>query len=183
VFHCPYCDAYEFQGRALAAYGRGAGGAALAEKLRAWSDDVALLADGGDELDAEERHALAASGIEVRTERIAALEGGGGALARVRFASGEALARDALFFATAQYARSVLGEQLGCAFTRKGVLWTGERQRASVRGVYVAGDLSRDAQLVSVAAAEGATAAIALHEDLAAEERAARSASARATVR
>jgi thioredoxin reductase len=45
--------------------------------------------------------------------------------------------------------------------------------RTSVFGVYVAGDASRDAQFVVVAAAEGAKAAVSIHQDLMKEELAA----------
>jgi thioredoxin reductase len=42
--------------------------------------------------------------------------------------------------------------------------------RTSVRGVFAAGDASIDTQMVVVAASEGARAAVAINEDLLAED-------------
>src|SRR5207248_11741308 len=46
LFHCPYCDAWEWRGRRLAALGSGAMGARLALALKAWSGDVVLCTNG-----------------------------------------------------------------------------------------------------------------------------------------
>jgi thioredoxin reductase len=51
VHHCPYCDAWEWQDRPLAAYGEGEAASGLALSLTFWSPDV-LLCTGGTELPA-----------------------------------------------------------------------------------------------------------------------------------
>ncbi|WP_230285528.1 NAD(P)/FAD-dependent oxidoreductase [Deinococcus sp. 23YEL01] len=43
VYHCPYCDGWEHEGRALAVYGCGQSAHHLALTVRAWSDRVTLL--------------------------------------------------------------------------------------------------------------------------------------------
>ena len=45
-------------------------------------------------------------------------------------------------------------------------MWVDKRQQTSVEGVYAAGDITPYSQLAVVAAAEGAMAAIHIHESL-----------------
>ena len=166
VFHCPYCDGWEVRGQRLAVYTLGGRGAGLALKLTQWSRDVLLCTDGPARLDASVKAELAARGVRVRTERVARLDHERGDLRRVVFARGEPEARDALFFSTGQTQQSDLARRLGCRFNRKGTVKTGRHERTDVPGLFVAGDASRDVQLVVVAAAEGAKAAFAINTEL-----------------
>ena len=54
VFHCPFCHGWEVRDEPLGVLDRGASGVQRALLLRAWSDDVTLLADGPAELEAED---------------------------------------------------------------------------------------------------------------------------------
>jgi thioredoxin reductase len=98
--------------------------------------------------------------------RIARLEGTDGQLERIVFENGEALSRRAMFFNTGQDQRCDLAEKLGCEFTERGAVRTGEYETTDVPGLYVAGDASRAVQLAIVAAAEGAEAAFAINKSL-----------------
>ncbi len=89
---------------------------------------------------------------------------------RITFASGPALRRAALFFATSQEQRSDLALKLGCELTPEGAVATSEHETTNVPGVYVAGDASHREQKIIVAAAEGTQAAIKIHESLWAED-------------
>jgi thioredoxin reductase len=168
VFHCPYCDGWECRDRRLAAFGRGKEVTGLALGLRAWSGDVMVCTHGA-RLDAAKRERLARNGIAVRTEPIAELTQADGQLSRIVFARGDAVERDALFFSTGQHPQSPLAVALGCTLTRHGVVKTGSGCDTNVDGVFVAGDASRDAQFVVVAAAEGVKAAVAINKALQAE--------------
>jgi thioredoxin reductase len=170
VHHCPFCDGWEWRDRALAVYGRGESGADLCHSLLAWSADVVLLTNGPSRLAPGRAAALARRGVRVITSRIGRLEGPNGRLRRVRFHEAEPLARDALFLATGNEARTELALKLACRVHRRGSIWTDRRQCSSVAGVYVAGDASRDVQFAIVAAAEGARAAVAMHRELVREE-------------
>ena len=62
---------------------------------------------------------------------------------------------------------SDLSAALGCARDEKGGIITDPvTEESSVRGVYVAGDASRDVLLVAVAIAEGAKASAAINRAL-----------------
>jgi thioredoxin reductase len=169
IFHCPYCDGWERRDRPLAAFGRGAEVAGLALALKTWSADI-LACTHGAPLERRLRERLARNGIQTRVEPIARIEHADGALRRIAFTSGEALEREALFFATAQHPQSSLAITLGCALNRRGTVKTGSLCDTNIPRVYVAGDASRDAQFVVVAASEGMKAAVAINKALQHEE-------------
>ena len=101
---------------------------------------------------------------------MARLEGSAGRLERIVFGSGESVARSALFLAMEQRQQCELASLLGCRFTEKGAVDTGSCEATNVPGLYVAGDASKEAQFVVVAAAEGAEAGMAIHKALLKEE-------------
>jgi thioredoxin reductase len=169
VHHCPYCDAWEWRDRALAVYGGGEQGPGLALGLTAWSADV-MLCTGGSPIAPNAAARLRAAGIRLRNEPVLRLEGREGMLERIVFAGGEAVLRSALFLSGGHRQRSPLAERLGCRFTEQGAVDTGKCEATNVPGLYVAGDASKEAQFVVVAAAEGAEAGMAIHHALLEEE-------------
>lgn len=176
VFHCPYCDGWELRDQPLAIYGKGEHGKGLALELTAWSAQLVLCTDGPSELDDHDVERLRRHEIAVYEHAIAALEGTDGVLERIRFADGTSVGCRGMFFSTGEHQRSGLPAQLGCEFTPKGAVNTGEYEATNIPGLYVAGDASRFVQLAIVAAAEGAEAAFAINtallkEDLAETER------------
>jgi thioredoxin reductase len=170
VHHCPYCDAWEWRDQPLAIYGQGEEGSSLALGLTVWSDDLVLCTDGPSDLSDAEAERLSREGIEIREERIARLEGSDGRLERVVFIQGEPLPRRALFVCAGQHQRSGLARKLGCRFTSSGAVDTGTFEATDVPGLYVAGDSSKEAQFVVVAAAEGAQAGVAINKALLKED-------------
>jgi thioredoxin reductase len=169
VFHCPYCDGFEVRDQPLAIYGRGERGLGLSLELTGWSRDLVLCTDGPSEIPDKGLARLDRHGIKIREERVVKLEGQD-RLERIVFASGEPLARTALFFTTGQTQQSELASRLGCAMTATGSVWTGKYEATHLPGLFVAGDASRAVQWVVVAAAEGAEAAFAINTDLLKED-------------
>ena len=166
VFHCPYCDAWELRGEALAVYGKGEQGYGLSLELTAWSTDILLCTDGPSELAERQIERLSRNGITVREEPVVRLEGADGLLQRIVFDGAPPALRRALFFTTGQYQQSALAIQLGCEMNEKGTIRTGRYETTHLPGLYVAGDASRAVQWVVVAASEGAEAAFAINTDL-----------------
>jgi len=154
----------------LAVYGRGETGSAMALGLTVWTDDLVLCTDGPSGLSAKEEEELARAGIEIREDSVLRLEGRDGLLERVVFAEGEPLPRQALFFCSGQHQRSHLAAKLGARFTATGAVETGTCEATNVPGLYVAGDSSKDAQFVIVAAAEGTEAGMAINKALLKDE-------------
>ena len=170
VHHCPYCDAWEWRDQPLAVYGRAEPGTALALALTVWSDDIVLCTDGPSGLSAEEERELDRAGIEVRDDPVVRVEGRDRLLERIVFAQGDPLPRRALFFCTGQQQRSQLAASLGARLNAKGTVETGSCEVTNVPGLYVAGDASKDAQFVIVAAAEGTEAGMAINKALLKED-------------
>jgi len=170
IHHCPYCDGWEWRDQPLAIYGCGEEGSALALGLTVWSEDLVLCTDGPGRLSEKDLEQLHAEGIEVREDRVARLEGHDGWLERIVFENGESLARRALFVCTGQHQHSALARKLGARFTSKGAVDTGTCEATEVPGLYVAGDSSKEAQFVIVAAAEGAEAGMAINKALLKED-------------
>jgi thioredoxin reductase len=165
VHVCPYCDGWEHRDAPIAVFGRGSKGAGLALLLRQWTNDLVLCTHGPGGLSPRDKQLLDRRGIKVRETVIAELQGEEGCLRAICFEDGEQLPRRALFFNTGQHPRSTFLENLGCAYGEKGVTFD-EDGATSVPGIYVAGDVSRDVQLVIIAAAEGARAALAINKAL-----------------
>lgn len=170
VFHCPYCDGWEWRDRRLTALGPGKSGVGLALSLRTWSNDV-LLCTNGNRIDRRLRDELQKNAVRFVDESIDHLDHKAGALESIVFRSGSRDARDALFFSSGQHPQCGLAVNLGCAFNRRGTVNTGTLSNTNVPGIFVAGDLSRDAQFVVVAAAEGVKAAMAINQALQREHR------------
>jgi thioredoxin reductase len=169
VHHCPYCDGWEWRDRRLAVLGTGSSGVRLALSLKTWSADVVLCLNGS-RLDRRAQKRLEPNGIRLRTEPVTALEHADGMLTGITFASGAPLAADALFFTAGQHPQCDLAVRLGCVFNDRGTVDTGTLSETNVPGLFVAGDASRDAQFVVVAAAEGVKAALAINQAMQREE-------------
>ncbi len=165
VFHCPYCDGWEWRDRRFAALGRATAAAKLALGLTGWTHDIVALTNG-DRLTVKERRRLEHHGITIRTAPVARLDHDDGRLRAIVLEDGMSIERDALFFATGQHPQCDIPMRLGCALNSRGTVKTGTLSETNVPGIFVAGDASRDAQFVIVAASEGMKAAVAINKAL-----------------
>jgi len=169
VFHCPYCDGWEWRDRRIAAFGRGMEATKLALALCTWSRDL-MLCTHGTPVNRRGRERLARNNITLRTDPVARLEHRDGLLTAIVFDAGDRVERDVIFFTTGQHPQSDLAVRLGCTLTHRGTVRTGTLCDTNVPRVFVAGDASHDAQFVVVAVAEGVKAAVAINKALQVEE-------------
>jgi thioredoxin reductase len=166
IFHCPYCDGWEVRNRKIAVYARNKNGTELALALKTWSPDVTLLTDGKNLLKEPERKLLSKNKVRLVSDRINMVSGTKTKLRRVEFVNGNMLDCDAIFFVNGYEQQSKLAEELGCNLGKQGTVLTNRMQETNIKGLYVAGDASKDVQFVVVAAAEGAKAGVAINKDL-----------------
>ena len=170
VFHCPFCHGWEVRERPLGVLDRGDSGARRALLLRAWSDDVTLLADGPAELDGAAEERLRAAGVDIDERRVAELRGAGTALSAVAFADGSERPLEGLLVPATLHQRSPLAEQLGAAAREPNPLAADalvtDASQTSVPGLYAAGDLTGDMPSVVNAMAAGSRAAAMVVHDL-----------------
>jgi len=175
VHHCPDCDGYEARDKRIAVLGSGTKTVGFALSLLTWTDRISLITNSESaDINAHERARLASFDIQVREQSIAALEGDGpsGHLRGVRFSDGDLLECDSLFFNLGTEPASGLHQMLHCRLDPDcGLVWVDHEQQTSVKGVYAAGDITPKSQLAIVAAAEGAMAAIHIHQSLIPKER------------
>jgi thioredoxin reductase len=168
VHHCPDCDGYESREQRIGVIAWGKPAVALALKMLQWTDDVVVFTHGHDrEWDDEEHSKLLAERIEIKDERIVALEGKDGQVSAAVLATGERVAVGRLFFSIHVERSTTFAEDLGCEVDPKTPnVKVDEHRCTTVEGVWAVGDLVEGAQLVITAAADGAIAAIAINKSL-----------------
>ena len=170
VHHCPYCDGWESRDEPIAIYGRRTRAFEMARALTAWSSDLVLCTDGGSGLDPRRKRHLARNGIRLIEDRIERLSGREGQLESIDFANGRRLPRRRLYFDLPSHARSELARQLGCRLRQDGSVRCTGYEATDVPGVFIAGNIVGDVQLVVFAAAEGAKAAFGINLALTRED-------------
>jgi len=170
VHHCPYCDGWEVRNESIAIYGRRTRAFEMARALTAWSQDLVLCTDGSSGLNAQQKLHLARNGVRVVEDRIERLTGRDGQLESIEFADGRRLARSRLFFDLPSVEQSDLPRLLGCRIRRNGSVRCSGYEATDVPGVFIAGNIAGDVQLVVFAAAEGAKAAFGINLALTRED-------------
>jgi thioredoxin reductase len=170
VHHCPYCDGWEARDEPIAVCGKRGRAFEMARAMTAWSSDLVVCSNGAAGLDVEQKRQLARNGIRIIEDRIAALSGRAGQLDAIVFEGGRRLPRRRLFFDTPTRAQTSLSRQLGCRIRRDGSVHCSGYEATDVPGVFIAGNIAGDVQLVIFAAAEGAKAAFGINRSLTRED-------------
>ena len=168
LHHCPDCDGYECRDRRIGVIGWGKKIVGLALKLLQWTDDVVVFTHGHDrEWDEEEHSKLLAEQIDVKDEKIVALDGENGEVKAAVLSTGERVPAGALFFNINVERSCSLAEELGCKCDpEQPNIEVDDHRKTSVEGVWAVGDLVEGSQLAVTAAADGAIAAIAINKSL-----------------
>ena len=166
VFHCPYCDGWEVRDKKIGVYARNKDGSELALALKGWTNEVTLYTDGKNKVKPSQQKILDANKIPVVRLPIQKLEGKDGKVKSIVFKNGESMDCDAVFFVNGYTQQCDLAEAFGCEVSKKGVIVTNRFQQTNIKGLYVAGDASKDMHFVVVAAAEGAKAGVTINKEL-----------------
>jgi thioredoxin reductase len=172
VLHCPYCHGYEIGGGPIGVLGAGPMSVHQAVMVAEWGQ-VVLFLDGKLEPDADQSRMLARRGVTVEATPVAALEGEGPALDGARLADGRLVPLKAVFVGPRLRLNGDLAQALGCEIEDTPVgqmIRTDEMKQTTVPGVFAAGDAARVMSNVTLAAADGVMAGIALHRSLIEED-------------
>jgi thioredoxin reductase len=170
VHHCPYCDGWEARDEPVAVYGRRTRAFEMARAMTAWSSDLVLCTNGASGLEQRQKRHLARNGVRLIEDRIERLNGRDGQLESIDFVGGRCLPRRRLFFDLPAHARTELPRQLGCRIRKDGSVRCSGYEATDVPGVFIAGNIAGDVQLVIFAAAEGAKAAFGINLSLTRED-------------
>ena len=166
VHHCPYCDGWECRDTTIGLYASRINGYGMALALGCLARDVVLFTDGRRYIRGVQAAQLLKRGVRVVTERVRELVREGDKLLGVCLENNSLIPVDKMFVNHGFRINGELLAQLGCRCSRKGAAITNRKQQTSVPGVYAAGDATIDIHFVVVAAAEGAKAAVAIHNEL-----------------
>ncbi|WP_051574619.1 NAD(P)/FAD-dependent oxidoreductase [Mycobacterium sp. URHB0044] len=171
AFHCPFCHGWEVRDQPLAVLASGERAVHSALLLRAWTDDVVVLANGPAGLDTAQLGQLGAANVAVDERRVAEFVSAAGELTAVKFADGTQLARRGVLVATTLHQRSDLAAQLGVRTAPAGPVVVDAVEidplhRTSVPGVFAAGDVSAQMPQVAAAVATGSLSAVAVVQSL-----------------
>lgn len=170
IFHCPYCDGWEASNKKIGVYAKNTGGIDLALTLTLWSKQITLYTDGEKYVRKKARELLAKKNIDIRHDTISSFEGSRSKVKNIVFDNGEKAGCDAIFFSNGYDVQCDLVESLGCTLDKNKIVITNKSQQANIKGLYVAGDASKDMHFVVVAAAEGAKAGVYINKELLKEE-------------
>jgi thioredoxin reductase len=166
VYHCPFCDGWECRDKVIGLYAGKMNGYGMAVSLNHLAKEVILFTDGSRYLRPQQKAHLAALHVRVVSGRVKRLVYENEKMTCIELQNGESVGCEAVFVNSGHKVNSSLLEQLDCRRTKLGAAYTTRHQETDVKGVYVAGDASFDMHFVIVAAAEGAKAAVAIHNDL-----------------
>lgn len=166
VAPCPYCDAYEVRDQPLAAFSHPDDrGALFAAVIACWSSDIVLCADSRPEISDAQRRRLARKGVRIEHRELRSVERDGQGL-RLVFSEGETVWRRMMFYHLGGRSASNLAAHLGADIGDGGSVLVDRQQAASVPGLFVAGDATRDVLQAVVAAGEGSCAGVSINEYL-----------------
>lgn len=161
VYTCPSCDAYEARDKHAVVIGGGEHIASFALGLYDWAASVTVVTAGLElELDTDQRSVLHEHGVQVFDDVVTAIVGPRGGMRSMCLGSGTEIRADIAFFSVATHPRTGLATMLGCRLDGDGRVMVNERQETTVAGVYAAGDLTAEINLVQVAAGSGAVAGV-----------------------
>ena len=154
VSYCATCDAFFYRGKTVAVLG--AGGYALheAEALLPHAAKVYLLANGG-KVDREKLP----QGLEVRSEKLASLQGAG-RVEKAVFEDGSELPLDGLFIALGTAGSTELARKLGVMLEGGNIKVDGQ-MATNVPGIFAAGDCTGGLLQIAKAVYQGAEAGLA----------------------
>src|SRR6185369_15516313 len=170
---CPDCDGYDARDKKVVVIGQGRRAVGMALNLTTWTRDIIICTNGREpEMDEPEyEQKLDALNIPVITSRIKQICCEGRDIKCLMLEDGMQLDCDKVFFTIAQYPADDLAVQLGCERDDEGHVIIDAHGQTSVENVWAAGDITPGPQLAITAAAEGATAALAIHKSLVPESR------------
>ena len=147
VFNCPFCDGWEQRDQPVVVIDAAPGTDHLATLIRAWTPHVTV----------------------VNAAEVSSLAGDGTTLSHVTLRNGRTIAAAAAFVKAPVVPRSSIARALGCEVDNDGYIVTNDAGATSHPLVWAAGDVRRPPPMphqVVLAAADGSTAAIAIHKTI-----------------
>lgn len=163
--YCPICDGYEARDQSICVIGANSHGVAEALFLRTFSDRITLVAQSTPDLAAKDIEVLNGAGIAIAVSPLDRLDFTGDRVA-LYLADGTELCFDTVYPALGSDNNNAVAKQLAIDLSDDRCIIVDRKQRASLAGVYAAGDIVMALDQISVAMGHAAVAATAMHNDL-----------------
>lgn len=164
---CPICDGFEQENKAIGIVGNGEKAVNEALFLTLYSDRITVLNVGAPEnLSVEDRAKAAERGVAIVDTPISAVRVENDRIVALDLEDGGACAFDTIYAALGTTPCTLLAQELGAEMDEDRRLRVDDHQATSVPGLYAAGDMVRGLNQISIAQAEGAIAATAIHNRL-----------------
>jgi len=169
VRYCPICDGYEVTDKKVGVIGSDSHGVAEALFIRSYTADVTLIApDKALKLKPEDHDKLKNAGIQCVDGPAQAVAIPDGCIV-VDTAEGH-YTFDSIYPALGSDTHTQLAEMVGATLAKDGCILCDDHQRASVPGLYAAGDVVHGLDQISHAMGEGGVAATTIRNDLCSQE-------------
>ena len=166
IRYCPICDGYEVTDKKVGVIGSDSHGVAEALFIRSYTADVTLIApDKALKLKPEDQQKLKEAGIDCADGPAEAVAISSEFIV-VDTADGH-YTFDSVYPALGSDTHVQLAEQLGATLAQDGCIGVDSHQRASIPGLYAAGDVVIGLDQISHAMGEGGVAATTIRNDLA----------------
>ncbi len=168
---CMDCDGYDKRGQALALIGETPDLVDRAMVIRRHTDDLAVFTNGSDAVDEAGAARLADHGVALVRTPVAAIEGDRDGMRAIVLEDGQRSLRTGGFVRPWWHPQLEFADALGLERDEDGLVVVDRMQRASVEGIYAAGDITPGFRQLAVAAGAGTIAASVINRDLIARER------------
>ncbi len=166
IRYCPICDGYEVTDKKVGVLGNADRGPGEAIFIRSYTADVTLIdPDGPIDVSAEDRKKLEEAGVAMVDGPVSVIEPGEGEI-HIETPSG-CHAFATIYPALGSDTHVALAEMLGAKLSADRCIVVDSHQRASVDGVYAAGDVVKGHDQISHAMGEGGVASTTIRNDLA----------------
>jgi thioredoxin reductase len=143
----------------------------IAKLLRTSTNKIILFSNGKSNLSLDERKKIEKYNIELIEKRIRLFAHDKGKISSIIFEDNSSKCINVLYTKLSfTQSSDMLLKQLGCDMTKDSLIKIDSSQKTVVTGVYAAGDNSSKERSISLAAASGAIAGIAIHKKLSEEE-------------
>lgn len=170
LFWCLLCDGPKLEGKRVAVLGFDDEAVDTCLRLRVYTKRLVFLtncSENGDKISDAKKVLLKKHRIPLHSGSIASVKGSRGQVESVTLDTGETVEAEVIFSRQGYSPNVELAQALGVILEGKGYIKTDVNKRTNVPYVYAAGDVtSETSHQIVIAAAEGATAAIALDHDL-----------------
>lgn len=156
--HCPYCHGYEAQSKKTVILGNDKAAYNMAILVRNLTSQLIVLTENKADFTELQLEKLRVHNIEIIENSVTEIQHTDGTVGKIILSDGNQIDTEFLYAMLPFQQQSDIAQQLGCDFTRKGLIKVNRKQRTTIGGVYACGDNSAAMRSISKAVYAGSLA-------------------------